>query len=399
MPLDKEVDDKKPNTTEPRQERDGPPSVRDSIVKAVETETAKDTVREPKPKREKAQVRTEQTDEQETDEKVVNALLGGKNLEKDSDDEEVKVSSDEKEDDEVSLASEKADAPVKEKAPSGLAKEVTDNWDKLPSEIRQYITRTQKEYSDTKAALGRREAQSRDMDTVLQTYEPAIRQLGVTPAQTVDRLFQWMNALAGPHKVQAAQQLLKDFGISLNQQADNFDPNFDPTKQTVVTDPKVAQLESTVQNLIAHQTEQQKRQEAEKAQAALETVNTWAGLQGDGTYKSKPHFESVRGLMFNLIQTGVVPLLNGRLDLDGAYEQACYAHPQIRAELEKEKAVAKAKEAASRSAKEVEKAKKAGISLKGVSPSVVSDNKQPRKANGSVSVRDSIVSAVQEVRT
>ena len=91
--------------------------------------------------------------------------------------------------------------------------------------------------------------------------------------------------------------------------------------------------------------------------------------------------------MAQLIQSGAVPLKDGQVDLDGAYDMALYANPEIRAQVlaaqEAEKAKQlKAKQEAAKKAQEAEvaKARKAGVSLGGGAPGERGPCSRPREA-------------------
>jgi len=119
--------------------------------------------------------------------------------------------------------------------------------------------------------------------------------------------------------------------------------------------------------------------------------------------KDKPHFESVRGLMAQLIQSGAVPLKDGQVDLDGAYDMALYANPEIRAqvlaaqEAERVKQL-KAKQEAAKKAQELEvaKARKAGVGLGGGAPGEPGAAPGGKKGKGK-SVRESIMEAREQL--
>jgi hypothetical protein len=386
-------------------EREAPPSVRESIQAAIKTTSEDDDVsgeREPpqQTKKEKSPKKeakkddvSSDTKDDTVDEKEIKAsdikLASDDNDEEDAGDDDTNLETD----DEKEV---KAQAP-KEKAPASLPKEVTANWDKLPSDVRAYIAKSHKELTDTKSAFGRREAQYREMDTVLAQYKPSIDQLGVTPAQTVDRLFQWMNALAGPRKKEALRQLANDFGIQLDtpQQSQEIVDDNQQQQTQYQRDPELDQTLQVVVNKL-NGLEQQQIQVRE--QNAKNAVDTWAGLQPDGSYKNKPHLPLVRQVMHGLIASGSVPLIDGRIDLDGAYEAACYAHPEVRASLEQEKLEArKAKLLEKKKADEAAAAaaKKKNISIRPGAPARAS-SETTQKLNGPISVRDSIKNAIRD---
>jgi len=118
--------------------------------------------------------------------------------------------------------------------------------------------------------------------------------------------------------------------------------------------------------------------------------------------KDKPHFEAVRKTMANLIASGTVPLKDGQVDLDGAYDMAIYAMPDVRtqvlkAQQEAEKKAVAAKIEAEKKAQQAQadKARKAAVAVSGSAPgipSIAGKPKGPKK-----SVRESIMEARQEL--
>jgi hypothetical protein len=92
------------------------------------------------------------------------------------------------------------------------------------------------------------------------------------------------------------------------------------------------------------------------------------------------------------IQSGAVPLLNGKVDLDGAYQFACAADPEIREELYKERLGAERK--AQR--EQAEKARRSSASLSPFAPGSNNSVGAPKSKRGR-SVRESILDAQDEL--
>ena len=84
------------------------------------------------------------------------------------------------------------------------------------------------------------------------------------------------------------------------------------------------------------------------------------------------------------IASGAVPLKNGAVDLDGAYQFASAADPEIREQLYAERSAAERK--AQR--EQAERARRAGSSLGGAAPGG-NNTIGPKKRTGSRCVRDS----------
>jgi hypothetical protein len=110
--------------------------------------------------------------------------------------------------------------------------------------------------------------------------------------------------------------------------------------------------------------------------------------------------------MYQLMQSGAVPLKDGNLDLDGAYEAACKLNPEVSALIQQEARAKEEREKAEKATKDAQlakarlaKARNAGSGLKPASPSMpVSQVKGNASQNKNVSVRDSIKLALQEAR-
>ena len=117
--------------------------------------------------------------------------------------------------------------------------------------------------------------------------------------------------------------------------------------------------------------------------------------------QGKPHFESVRGLMAQLIQSGAVPLKNGNVDLDGAYDMALYANPEVRnqvlaAQQAESAKQAKVKADAERKVQQdqANKARRVAVGVSSSSPGAAPGTIAGRPVGkGRKSVRESILEA------
>lgn len=96
------------------------------------------------------------------------------------------------------------------------------------------------------------------------------------------------------------------------------------------------------------------------------------------------HFERVAGLMASLIQS------DASLSLKDAYDRACYADPQVRAELLQEQRTAAAKEQADKLAKAAQTAQRASRGLSGSAPTATPLNGKAR----AMSIEESIEAAL-----
>lgn len=378
------------------------PSVRDSLRSALNEhreeddksdvseakvkDEASDEKKSPKKRASKKEAVQEASDEKEEIEDTEDLQLSDGKKTKPTD---AKRETDE-EGEEVPLEASEEEKP-KAKAPTSLPKNVSEHWDTLPPTVQAHITKVQKDLTDKGAELGRKIAQYKDMDAVVGRYDQSLRQFGLAPAAVVDRLFQWFEALSGPSKVNAFQQLAKDFGVQLDNYQDSrtAGDTYQQQQQIAQVDPAFTEKVSSLEQQL-HQIQEQAA--VSRRQAADSVVNNWA--------KDKPHFERVRSRMTVLLQSQEVPLKeDGTLDFDTAYEQACNSHPEVRALLEQEAAETRKQALADKKRKQqaqVDKAKAASVSIKPAAPIKTSSGNP--KLNGKVGVRDSLRAAIEEVK-
>ncbi len=307
----------------------------------------------------------------------------------------------------VEEAAGEAEATPKTAAPEAFSKEAKAEWAKTPAAVQAAILKRE---TDTAKGVEELKGKYKELDSSLAPHMSAIRQHGHTPAQAVSQLFGWFQALAANPDV-AFPALAKSFSYDLAKIAPQpaattaaVDPNAQPGQQPAGVIPPelqkyITDLQAEVGNLkntFAQELTGLKGTFQQQSEAKTnEILANWS--------KDKPHFESVRGLMAQLIQSGAVPLKDGQVDLDGAYDMALYANPEIRAKVLAEQQAAAAKErkakvdaAAAKQAAEVEKARKAGVSLGGGAPGEPGAAPGGKKGKGK-SVRESIMEAREQL--
>lgn len=291
-------------------------------------------------------------------------------------------------------------------APPGWTKEGKAHWNTLPPDVQASVSKREKEFSEGIAKYATKAKAYDEMEQVIAPRRQAITQHGVTVPQTIDRLFQWMEALSHQdlnHRVNSFKALAQSFGVDIsrlapksqiNQDDNDADPQEpDPNQPPAWFQNYASQVDNKLQTVESQFVQQNQS-------AAQKFISTWA--------KDKPHFESVRQTMFQLIQSQIVPLKDGEIDLDGAYEKAVQLHPEVSAQVQQEaeeraeaEANAKAAQKAKETAARLKKAQLAGSGLKPSAPSIGSSSKPNGKANGSAkseSVRDSLRRSLDELR-
>lgn len=293
-------------------------------------------------------------------------------------------------------------------APEAWAKEAKAEWAKVPTPAQAAILKREEDVARGVQAL---QAHYREIEEVLAPRNELFKQYGKTPAQAVNQLFGWFDALGG-NPDQAFPLLMKSFDYDprrmiplinhlMGQQQqpqngkDQAEPEISPQVQQYISglEAKIAGLTDTVSKKIGAL----ENTWAQASQAKVqESLDMWS--------RGKPHFDKVRVMMGHLLESNQVPPLpNGGADLDKAYDMALWALPDVRqevmAEMEtKRTAELKAKQDAERKAQKeaAEKARRAGGSLAPSAPGapvVQGVRKGARK-----SVAESLREAIAEVR-
>jgi hypothetical protein len=278
-------------------------------------------------------------------------------------------------------------------APKGWTKEAKEVWDQLPEAVKVSVAKREEEASQGFKTYGEKAKKLEEYDNVIQRYTPDFQQFGVTAPQMVERTLQWLNALRNPNRGQAIQsftELARMFGLE-NDIAAYFGAaatgqQYQPVEQQPYSE--IDEVRAEIERLKSYQ--------AQSSQAnAQMAVSEWS--------KDKPHFERVRANMHALLASGVIPLVAGKLDLDTAYERAVRLDPELYEEMLEAKLASKeaeyAKAAAAKAAKareDVERAKRAGVSLRPTAPS--SNPARTPAPKRDLSVSDSIRLAMKEVR-
>ena len=276
--------------------------------------------------------------------------------------------------------------------PQAWTKEEKALWNDLPPAAQAAINRRE---VDTAKGVQELRTRYQDIDTAIAPYKAVMTQNNVTPGQAIQQLFKWHMELAGPNKVQAFIALGKSFGIDPATlpaaSADTTEKKADADQGNTIPEnlrPVITNLETRIKSF-------EEQNAAAAANAAKQTWINWA--------KDKPHAETVRGLMANLINSDLAliqagqqqvsnTIKDGSIDMDAAYQAAIYAHPQVRQTLLQEDQAKRDKEARAAAAK----AKNAGASMRSGAPAgtVVAKTDAPKVE----SVAESIRRALAEVR-
>src|SRR5215472_4054363 len=258
-------------------------------------------------------------------------------------------------------------------------KELHSVWGGLTPAVQAAIVKRE---ADMQKGVDQLKTRYQELDGAVAPYRDTIKKFGFSEGQAVDQLFRWQMALAGPDKIRAFVHLMQSHGVDPATFANALQSTQGAAQPNAIPPEFLNELNGLKQKIgqfdqhFATQTRSQ----------AEQTVMTWA--------KDKPHYEKVRGLMGQFIQSGAVPLKDGNVDLDSAYDMAIHAHPEVRVQLfqeQQEKAAAERKAAA-------EKARKAGSSMRTGTPAPIAAANGLDKQYRGESARDSIKRAFEEYR-
>lgn len=294
--------------------------------------------------------------------------------------------------------------------------EALAEWEKAPALAAAYVRREE----EMSKGVEKLKAAHAEVDQAIAPHAEAIRRHGHTPGQAVGQLFGWFQSIAANPKV-ALPALLQSFNV---RPEDVFPqlraaPAAQAAAAAVAGDPAVQPggqsapaayelpaeyrqlMDGTFQKVSALEQQLQQFQQSQQSQQQRATEQIVTGWS-----KDKPHFERVRGQMAKLIQSGVVGLTSeGQVDLDGAYEAAVYADPELRttmvADAQKKAQDAAAARAAVEQKAQQEAADKARAKAKGLAPSAPGAGPAAGAAaqrKKGMSVGESLREAMKEVR-
>lgn len=232
--------------------------------------------------------------------------------------------------------SDKVVDPKAAKSGKGAAPQVPEGWSKpaaakfgsLDPIIRNEILKRQAETKEgvrlLKEELYAIKPHFEDLDRAVTPYKEKLARQGMTPGQAVTQLFALVQHadkdFVGFVKEQAALR-----GLDLLQalQASTEGSGQEPPK----VDPEVAALKQKVAGFESHLHSQRTAAEQQQRQQVSAQVESFQNATDEKGEFKHPHFALVKTHMGALMQA------DSSLDMEGAYEQACWAHPEIREQL------------------------------------------------------------------
>lgn len=270
-----------------------------------------------------------------------------------------------------------------EPTPAGPPSAWKGVWESLSPEARAIVVKRESDVEKGISEYRTKTAQLSEISQALEPLRPVLQQSGIqTEAQAVKRLLEWEGSFRNPNtRMQAFQNLAQTYGVDLSTLVQNPSPAHS-TGQEIPEPlrPVLDQFGNIVQDV---------RKDVSAVQRELQTLREERIESEFRSFaKDKPHFNSVRELMGQLMHAGAAQ------DLESAYQQAVKIHPEVSSAIEAEKAAKAAADLAKANSEKAAKARQAAISPGQRSPSVPPVGSKP-KGN---SVRDSLLSSIGELR-
>lgn len=239
--------------------------------------------------------------------------------------------------------------------PEGLdPRAVQQAWLDYHAERQGYHTQLEQERAQYQRQLD-------EFNQVLSPYEASWQMAGLTPAQGVRQLMGWAGALQKDPQG-TIERLAKSVGIDLGEYAQQ------KLQEREWVDPQVSTLNEQVtrlQNELRTMREHSVRAQAEAKMTAIDQqLADFANATDDHGNPAHPHFAELEATMAGLYTQAVQDVQRGARQsmptLDELYDQAAWAHPEIRAQLLERQA----QDSAARNAGAAQKAATASRSVK-----------------------------------
>jgi hypothetical protein len=318
--------------------------------------------------------------------------------------------------------------------PAAWAKDAKGVWSTVPAAAQAAIIKREQDVEKGVIAL---RDHYKGIDGVLGQYQNEIRDIGLPAPQVLNNLFGWMKAVHG-NPVEAVPALMAAYNFSpqavagVIQKLASWFPKKPKSGQAQgqaqdqgqgAEQGQAAQTAQVPPELINYIQQQQARinqleqytqqelggvkgvfQRQYEAQQQHQQAQTDSYL--DDWAKDKPFFNEVRQFMAKLLmpdaQTGqaTIPLKDGRVDLEAAYDYAIHAFPQIRQKVlaTQQQAAQQARqnkfktEASAQNRAAFEAARKK-VSVSSTAPGATPSTKPKR----GMSVQDTLRAAIEEV--
>jgi hypothetical protein len=203
-----------------------------------------------------------------------------------------------------------------DKAPQSWSHAAREQWADLPESIRKEVVRREEAAVQGIRQLHEKIAPAEGFLQSMEPYFQEAKSAGVVPQEYIGGVMRSERILRTaemPAKLNEVVRIAEQYGVPLRQII-NQSVGEEMIKAPQQEQP--AQLPPEVQQELS---DMRQWRESQARDSASNEVNSFG--------KDKPYFDQVRGVMANLIESGVAT------DLEGAYEQAIWADPTVRGQM------------------------------------------------------------------
>lgn len=255
----------------------------------------------------------------------------------------------------------KAEKPVIEAkpaiaAPESWKLELKSKWSTIPAEIQAEIARRETEMEKRVTTMDEERHFARKIKDVVTPYMPTITAEGGTPEGAVKDLLNTAYLLrtgTPQQKLNLIVNTARQFGVDLKNISQASVQNPAPDPIAIAREEVKTQFETYKQ-----------QQEMTQIQTVIDAF---------ASDPANVHYQKVKPVMAALLTAGTAK------DMKDAYDRACHADPDIRAQLQAEKSRAEEQERIAEKKARTEKARYAASSVKGSSPLNGADLGKPPK--------------------
>lgn len=221
------------------------------------------------------------------------------------------------------------------RAPSSWKPALRAEWEKLSPGVRAEIHRRESDYLKGQHELMPDAQLGRDIRGVVEPYRMMMQAEGATPAQAIGELLRTASVFrigTVQQKYQEIGRIARQFGIDLRAFAPQPQPGAAQAQGQQFRDPRVDTLVQQMDR--ERQAREQERQQAAylEMQQVESTVSRWVNEVDAQGEPLRPYLEKVSAPMARLIPQiqSEHPDWNHSQVMEQAYEQATWAHPEVR---------------------------------------------------------------------
>lgn len=196
-------------------------------------------------------------------------------------------------------------------APASYAKEYAETFKTLPPEMRKYLHQREKE---TEQGFSKYKSQQKWIDDLYNSRKDILSSQYTNVQSWVGDLAKLYDLLNGDNPAAIIKSLAKSYNVNLNADTQQDNSAVDPVSQ------KLALMEERTNTLAQYLANQQQN-------AAMQAIQDFVNEKDDQGNSVHPHFEAVKGIMGQLLNSGSAK------NVKDAYDQAIWLNPEVRTKL------------------------------------------------------------------